>query len=606
MSNLTSQCLAAAGFTKIVWIDDYFASPSREELALAIQKHLEILRQQKHPKIEFAPFAAIDLTKSKTEVEDACEDIIDGMSDNQLLTAAEQLGTLAGSPKSDAPQPDDLLPQEFEALKTALGTGLRTFSMTKWTSSGALEFSAAGEDTLFLIDKEFNRELGGIDGTKLLADLVKQSFCILLTHTCTVDEQEQRRVAIATSEKLPAHRFCILSKQQSRNLEMDRRFAVAIRAAMTHKFCGEIADVISKRIQRSAAETAQALTKQAFADLEQALFENSHSEGVLEYDVMVRVFHIEQRHALNELLQDDTIQNQLRASRNFREKIVPLNIPSVEADMTFFRNLRQREVFFEGAGLNKLHAALACGDVFDADGGKRYLLLAQPCDLMVRKNGERRAEVCLLVSIGDLPEISGARPFPDYRFYELKGVFGNDKKLVIDFTKLFVADLSVLDFAVFNPDGRVQLHRNQPVPSTVLTAGWSQRMARAKCRIFPKGKVSEKPLGMGKQAARFAGVVEGDLLRYPLQRIGRFESATATAILAAWATFQTRAALDHDFAQTEPKSSTVPEGTGGIILAESTVTRETSVSQPVSREIPLGELMEALGERNQIPPEPQP
>jgi hypothetical protein len=34
----------------------------------------------------------------------------------------------------------------------------------------------------------------------------------------------------------------------------------------------------------------------------------------------------------------------------------------------------------------------------------------------------------------------------------------------------------------------------------------------------------------------------------PVARVGRFEANTSTAILAAWATFQTRAALEHDFA----------------------------------------------------------
>ena len=42
-----------------------------------------------------------------------------------------------------------------------------------------------------------------------------------------------------------------------------------------------------------------------------------------------------------------------------------------------------------------------------------------------------------------------------------------------------------------------------------------------------------------------------------MRRIGRLQLATGTAILAAWATFQTRAAFDHDFAkEKESKPST--------------------------------------------------
>jgi len=53
---------------------------------------------------------------------------------------------------------------------------------------------------------------------------------------------------------------------------------------------------------------------------------------------------------------------------------------------------------------------------------------------------------------------------------------------------------------------------------------------------------------MGKHASKLEGVITSNSLYFPLRRIGRLESTTAAAILAAWATFQTRAALDHDFA----------------------------------------------------------
>jgi hypothetical protein len=190
---------------------------------------------------------------------------------------------------------------------------------------------------------------------------------------------------------------------------------------------------------------------------------------------------------------------------------------------------------------------------------KRYLFLAQPCDLMVREDGKRRAEVGLLVIVNEVSAEQARSSLSAYRFFDIKGVFGNDRNWQIDFQNLFVVDLSILDFAVLNSDGRVQLHRTQPEPSIVLTDGWSRVLKRAKCRIFPKDAPPLIPkIGVGKHTHGLDGLVNGDVLRYPIRRIGRLESNVAIAILAAWATFQTRAALEHDFAQTKP----IPSGSG--------------------------------------------
>jgi hypothetical protein len=45
------------------------------------------------------------------------------------------------------------------------------------------------------------------------------------------------------------------------------------------------------------------------------------------------------------------------------------------------------------------------------------------------------------------------------------------------------------------------------------------------------------------------GAVDGTVIEYPIQRVGRLDSTVAHAVLAAWASYQTRAALDHDFAR---------------------------------------------------------
>lgn len=586
MKTKTSECLSAAGITKVFWIDDFFATPTWEGLVEQVINQVETLKGKGLLTIELVS-SKIDLSKSKVETEDACQEILQKLSEKELVAELQRLETLSGSRAAQVLSQPDLSPEEFEALQKAFGGGLRKFSLKEWTSTGAGELPSISSDTLFLIDKEFHREsggLGGMDGTILLTDVVEKTpaFCILLTHTCTASEQEQRRVTIATERKLQPHLFSVLSKQQDNKLSIDQRFALAIKAVFTHKFNGTIAYTLSESIRNSAQEMAAELTKQSFANLEQALFENANDEGVPEYDVVLRLFDVHQKHKLNQVLQLSTFQNQIKAARNFRKKTAALALANtVDADMSFFREWRLKEIFLDGDGINNLHAPIACGDIFESElaPSKRYVLLAQPCDLMVRDNGKRRAEVALLVQINEVSATAAPTSQAAYRYFDIKGVLGSDKHWQVDFQNLFVADLSVLDFAALNPDGKVQLQRAQSEPTIAMTKGWEKLLKRALDRCFPNHAAGAgastitaspprvaPPLGLGKLADELRGRFEGDCLLYPIRRMGKLKPGLATDILAAWATFHTRAALDHDFARTEDSGSL--SGSGKLANAQ--------------------------------------
>jgi hypothetical protein len=557
---MITECLSAAGITTVVWIDDFFANASRDELAAAVRAHLKSFKTAGRTRSSDAVFGQIELTKTSTEIDDAADEIIDGLSDLQLAEAERQLVQLGGSARlRDAPEPD-LTPEEFAELQKAFGPGLRTFSLGEWTSGGVIEFQSAGEETLFLVDKEFGREGGGMSGDQVLKDLVTgnpKAFCIMLTHTCKEGDQEQRRVAIAQAESLDAFRFSVVSKQQSGDThDVDGRFSRAIYAVMTHRFTGEIAHAISDTIRTSAQSAAGELAKQSVFDLDQALFENSNREGVPEFDVVLRIFHIQERQAMNQTLSEPELQNRLRAARGFRQATSELRKqwPQSVADMSTFREWRRHEVLEDGSPLNQLHAPLACGDVFESQTypARRYIFLAQPCDLMVREDGKRRNEVGLLAQVLEA-DIMVASSAAGGRYYDIKGVFGADKMWRVDFQKITVTDTSVMDLAVFNPDGALRLTRDHPQPLIAFPAGWQTRFEKIKRKLFPKaGEIKPLSFGMGANIHALAPTMGPDAIVYPLRRTGRLESSTATAILAAWASFQTRAALEHDFAKPPP------------------------------------------------------
>lgn len=127
MSKMISTCLSAAGINKVVWIDDFFATPSRDELAESIYQHIQLIKEKGIDRIKFPPFETLDLSQPKNAIEDTCADIMEGLSDAQLGEAIQNLAGLSGMTTPTVISQPDLSTEDFKALQEAFGSGLWYF-----------------------------------------------------------------------------------------------------------------------------------------------------------------------------------------------------------------------------------------------------------------------------------------------------------------------------------------------------------------------------------------------------------------------------------------------------------------------------------------------
>lgn len=560
---MIKECITAAGITRVVWIDDYFAAPSREKLVELISETLFKLKEARY---DNAPgFPEISLDQSQSSIATAVEDMLETKNDSEVAALFSGIKDIIADAESKPETQDDLSKEEFAALKKAFGSVLVTQSLQQWTSKGAETYSKAAEETLFLIDKEFTRESASYDGSELIADLVQrgEAFCILLTHRCSnAEEEELRRKEICDERKVAFHKFAVLSKRSGDLSEaVHKRFARAFSAVMMHRFTGDLAFTIAGALTKAVEDTATRLSKLSVYDLDRAVFVNSSREGVLEFDVLVRIFNSVERGALNKALCATGLQKSLKRIRGFAKttRNFKANKPTVEP-LKEFRQWRQNEVFESGSALNWMHAPLVCGDVFEIQGGRkqRFVLLGQACDLMIRtKRGERRASLGFLIEIKTLKTdaLENGGKFPSVSTFDLDGVFGAEDVWRVDFRSKVIADLNVLDLAVFNNDGKLTLSKPHPEPDIALSEGWERRFVAIK-KVFSSdtGRPRKLPLCVGTFSDTLKPTIRRGELSYPMARSGRLEGNTATAILAAWATFETRAALQHDFAAPEEQT----------------------------------------------------
>lgn len=558
---MIAECLAAAGVKQVVWIDDNFALRNREQNFAALINAFKAARAaQPASSLEVPHLGRYVLADPLEDALDALEEAQLACTDEQVATATNAVEQFAGVAPPEAGL--DLTHEEITALLNEFGDKITKQSLADWTKGGAERFAKADRSTLFLIDKEFYRENAAYDGLIILKNLATtDAFCMMFTCRCEEGKQEECRNTYSENEKIEAHRFSVISKL-SRNAvrPIVERFAYALRAAFLHRHTGDLAWSLAKELHQTVDQVAHDLIARNVADLDQAIFENSISEGASELDVLLRINVLRQRRDARLAFQGQRLRNILGEMRRFRQAIKS-HLPNPEpAALEQFRIWRQIEVFEEGDLINPIHTPLTCGDIFSCVSGtgpeaktKEFLLLAQPCDLMVRENGSRKADTGLLVLL--TKEIPGKESRNPARFHEIVGVLPENHVWRLDFLNSFVVDLTVLDYCVFDPKGKVILSTSTTVAAGLLTAGYEVALRNAQKWLVkvlaPDSKVAPKPLSLGARGGKYQYTLDraAGRLEFPLTRIGRLEQAVAHASLAAWASYQTRAALDHDFAR---------------------------------------------------------
>jgi hypothetical protein len=240
--------------------------------------------------------------------------------------------------------------------------------------------------------------------------------------------------------------------------------------------------------------------------------------------------------------------------------------------------------------------------MFEADLGgerkQRFILLVQPCDIAVRNDGVRKFEEAILVEvIKEAPSgKGGAAPV----VVEIPSFEGEGKEY-IHFRCWGSVSLRCLDFAVFNSDGHVRFDvKMLDGIEKSLVPGWAVRLNDAKKALVPaprpaafEGETVSSEASSGAVAAAAPKIpneyrlmslsrsipesegrrgADGSLW-FPYKRIGRLRDHRAVAAYAAFSSFQTRGAFEHDFSgltdkkpkegagkPPEPKKSSKGEG----------------------------------------------
>lgn len=480
-----------------------------------------------------------------------------------------EIQNLTGDVSGDGHRLREMIPAEVEAV---------FHSPRDWAAQRNALVAECTEErrTLFLFDEELNAdpELGFESGSEIIKSLSSDHpaafgvlwFCGILSNKLHKGDELSTWQSLAREREIELKFFMPISKE---NLLDVLDFYSAIYRTVINTYCEGMKDLAASQLS-----DALEATKKRFADLDPIDFEHmvvksSEDEGVSEIETLLRLYSIIQRDEVKvRILVEPVFVQFLDAALAVKQAVdVDRQLPSISRERIY--RLRHAELYERAELVNGFHDPLRNGDLFEVgDDRVTFVLIVQPCDVMVRKDGKRARENTFKVAVLAPVEARAEGGSKDALTFSLPNFASEGgEPYLVHFSKATVANLNVLDLAVLSNDGTCQINPKQAraAASRFPTRSWDARIKEV-AKYFQKvvteveqarkahadevaALLAAARLPRAALSTKFSllGTYTGETFSYPIRRCGRIRDPLAASLLAAYGRYLGRDAFDHDF-----------------------------------------------------------
>ena len=453
----------------------------------------------------------------------------------------------------------DLIPEEITLYELA---------PSDWESEQQAILERVEEKGLLcLFDHNLQGAYGYTDssGIMLLAKMVdsrgnRPIICGLLSHTFEIDEEISRGEEFAEDHNLRRQDFLPLSKKRLRDPLL---FAHGLKM-MSLNYNRDFLTTRVKEIAKEANEQANDILMNIDVyNFDHMVLRSSEKEGVWEAETLFRLFETLRRVAFRKAA--FTAENRVELNDKITKIRIIRQVETLPNEKECPPNQRQEimrlELYEDAKFVNEAHLPLELGDIFET-GGQKYILVAQPCDLVIRTSGNRKAQSVFLVRI----EMHRSSQDPKFCFHLDYFDLDSRRKGWAKFRNAFHISPDVLDLAVFNSDGQCKYDPSATVP--MLHTPWHNRLQEIK-ETFQRHReqideIYEHIPDLNDETQEYLKAslthrltastldisldYENGIFEFGLRRIDRYRQPGALRLLNHFVAFLSRDAEEHDFA----------------------------------------------------------
>lgn len=388
IAELAARLLEISGIEKVISIDDDNSTDSAPEELLAVLNAVE----QKVLTNVVGPLLSIESGDREL--------IRDGVRSNWRELSKEVRAALLErlTPPAEAISESVTLAVDLKAtskLPDIFGDKLERLTLSAWEKQTDHFINDQMPVTLFLVDLSFTgEERGKEEGIKVIASLMQMRpqnriYCGLLSGLFQTSSVHADSKQIGKDHDLDPRRFVLIPKD---SLDIDpRAFLALVKLVVMNQPASILRDAVSKAFEDCVKQSHDELAGLDVFEFERIVCLTSSKEGVWEPDTLLRVLSQFHKKFVRGNLHSDP---HVYKTADYLRALTNIRVGEWGGPTKMEIALRRLE-WFEEADINEQHLPIELGDVFRIQNrlNKLYVLVAQPCDLMVRQAGERHHTV---------------------------------------------------------------------------------------------------------------------------------------------------------------------------------------------------------------------
>ena len=577
------EALNLLGSTRVIWIDDRFATASAEKLVSILNELANIALQVCPDDMKVPLQKIIEQDETGTaELNQAVANL--GENERTELLRA----VLKQAPANEQDLSDDRIDSVCSHLSVA--------AQDRWPFDNAeeqmLTLAKEGGDAEICYIIDLNDALGsthnnrGLDLIRILHQAKSKATAFLLTHFATKNNEAEKELELCdelSTEAPGVAPVCVIAKErlestgeastEDRHAVVAEALRIAIKRAGLRRNVHEVLLRVQSHIDMAYKAASKGLLTVPPEQLDKYVVGRAHAEGVSELHVVERALTASMSESIRKLFSSDeaTRRNEL-SLRSLHGIPLDANPSTHHEKLELFR---RQEVWDPEDLVNKGYSPIACGDVFELTVSNvpphRFILLVQPCDVMLRSNGKRDVDAGFLIKLKDVPIADDVPKLKQIRLpFLLAG-----KQWACDLRNTTSVRLELLDLVSLRDDGRLEFVDGQTAPNWVLpglrisgasllsglktaydlralkTSLPASEEKDARCQLtlsasgpFQKiahGTFVEAKPANGEDPAKPGGYT------WNLQRIGRVRMPYASSLLGSYLAVVDRDAFDLDY-----------------------------------------------------------
>lgn len=421
-----TQLLTSGHITRFVYIDDKFGNiqVGKEEVKLYVQEHIEESGIITHDEVWSEEFE--DWWASSTEEER--QSFI-----NEHHIEAENAGDLQAKFTQILPttlEQHYLSPEEFTVRQDSILNGI-------------------GETHQLMILIDHRLEGYARTGEQLLEQISKRDFvhCAIFSGTYTIDREYERWNSSPYIYTLSKSR--ISSDDEGAILE-------GLRSVLWLKQISKLKEYAKDSMSKAMSFMNSHLDSIDPATFHKVVMDRSEIEGCWEFDTLIRIAYAYMGMGLKNAMQTDHYQVFQALTQSLRN--IKRDTASLSPQKAILTEISGEEIYESGDFINKTYSQVSNGDIFKI-GNKEYMLLCQPCNLVIRGDGFRSRKDFDQFYLIPIREYSEAKDASNPLVKTLQRVEG-ESLLCAVLSHHQRISLSLLDLVTFNEEGKALVNLN--------------------------------------------------------------------------------------------------------------------------------------------------